>query len=115
MRRTKEVTFRLAPPSVASSVEIVLSDDEHAAIVSAAWEQSPGLYCRDLILAAARPDDGQSAYAAARGRADACGLTLGAWMRLVVLMTIGQCRIELDVLAARACDLGRARACLTAP
>lgn len=94
MRRTREITFRLAPPSQANSVEVVLSNAEYGAVERAAKGEPLGPFVRGLVTAAVAPVDAETAYRAAREHADQSGLTLGVWLRLVVLTSIG----ELDSL-----------------
>lgn len=105
MRRTREITFRLAPPSQANSVEVVLSEDEYRAVERAAQGEALGPFVRGLVTAAVEPTGGfalRTAHELAQAHAGGCGLSLGVWLRLVVLMSIGvYVQVEADVSQAR--------------
>lgn len=99
--RSEVLTFRLAPPSEGNGVELVLSPDERKAVLHAAQGAPVGTWLRELVTQAVKRGSGRNVLEQAKDRATSAGMTLSAYLRLVVLLAVGAVEIDADVALAR--------------
>lgn len=87
-------------------MEVVLSEDERAAleasVASLEWQRGLSAFLRELGYAAAEGEPGEGYQDKIASAAEASGMAVGAWLRVIALAAVGYTDLRAQVLAAHA-------------